>query len=267
MFRVAVIMAAYNAEKTIDDSIQSIVNQSYTSWSLCVVNDASTDGTAARLQKYENDERICVIHLSDNIGGAGARTVGIAASESEFLAIQDADDIALPNRLALQIAEFDADPELAVVAGQIADFGTWGGPAVSYKWPTSADEIQDRLNRGRSPVADCAAMLRRSSFEEVGGYDPALKRAYDLGLYLSMRDKKFSAVEQIVLHYRTVRPVSFAYCIEEGRYRELAINRHLHCSGPQSYSRFPSSLKSDVRAALVCLLRRWRERGSARRNS
>lgn len=264
MPRVAVIMAAFNAEDTIDDSITSVVNQSYTDWKLYVVNDASTDRTAERLNKYHKDERIHVVHLAQNVGGAAARAAGVAASDSEFLAIQDADDVSLPNRLEWQVEEFDADPDLSVVGGQIADFGTWGGPVISYSWPTSPDEIRERLKHGRSPVADCAVMLKRSAFDAVAGYDPALTRAYDLGLYLSMRHMKMSSVPRTVLHYRTVRPVSFRYCIQEGRYRELAIKKHLRGLDHQSYKSFPSSLKADARSVLVCLLRRWRERNPAR---
>lgn len=255
-------MAAFNAANTIEDSVDSIRSQDYVDWELVIVDDCSTDRTHELLDQYRSDKRIRIIRLTQNVGGARARMRGIEASGSEFIAIQDADDVALPHRLSRQVAEFDADSELSVVGGQVMEFGSWGGPRSSYVWPTDSKEIRWRLQSGRSPVADCAAMIRRSSFQGVGGYDLLLRRAYDLGLYLAMRDMKFSAVPENVLHYRTIRPIPFSYCIAEGRYRRLAIERHLHGSATSVPVTIPISLLTDLRSILVCLMRRWRERKS-----
>ncbi len=259
MVRVTVVMAAYNAADTISDSIESIIGQTFRDWELIVVDDHSSDRTWQILERYIGDSRIRVIRLPENCGGAGARSAAINCSTSDLIAVQDADDISEPERLQIQVSEFDQDPDLAVVSGQLVEFGAWGGPECSYSWPVESTQIASRLQEGRSPLADCAAMFKRSSFYRAGGYDPILRRVYDLGLYLAMRHEKFVSVPGTLVRYRTNRPVSFRYCITEGRYRDLAIRRVLRGSSSTSQKPFPRVIATDLKSAVSFLIRRFRE--------
>jgi glycosyltransferase involved in cell wall biosynthesis len=101
---VSIIMPAFNAEKTIEKSIRSILMQSYRSLELIVVDDASSDNTAQIVEKLiKEDSRVQIISLTTNKGVGHARNEGIKASKGKIIAFQDADDISLKGRLAYQL--------------------------------------------------------------------------------------------------------------------------------------------------------------------
>lgn len=96
---VSIIMPAYNTEKYIGDSIQSVVDQSYTNWELLVVDDGSTDETAITIQRFAaNDARVKYV-FQQNGRQAKARNTGIAKSQGSLLAFLDSDDLWFPEKL------------------------------------------------------------------------------------------------------------------------------------------------------------------------
>lgn len=101
---VSIIMPAYNAEKYIEEAIESVIEQTYETWELIVVDDASTDGTAAIAQAFaDQDKRIRLIRLLANGGVANARNVAIKNAQGRYLAFLDSDDLWLPEKLEKQI--------------------------------------------------------------------------------------------------------------------------------------------------------------------
>lgn len=101
---VSVIMPAYNAERTIEKAIKSILIQSYTNLELIVVNDASTDNTKEIVTNLiHQDPRIKLINLEENKGVGVARNEGLKIAKGDFIALQDADDISLKDRLIKQL--------------------------------------------------------------------------------------------------------------------------------------------------------------------
>jgi len=101
---VSVVMPVYNSEAYLAEAIESILAQSYSHLELIIVDDCSTDGSAGIIRSYAlADARIHPLYLSHR-GAGGAANAGIAAAKGEMIARMDADDIALPERLATQIA-------------------------------------------------------------------------------------------------------------------------------------------------------------------
>lgn len=93
MNEVSIIIPVYNAEKTLDKCINSILNQSYKDYEIILVNDASLDGSINILRKYEKtDERINVINLEKNRGVSNARNIGIDAAKGKYVIFMDSDD-------------------------------------------------------------------------------------------------------------------------------------------------------------------------------
>lgn len=102
---VSIIMPAYNAEKYIEEAIESVIEQTYETWELIVVDDASTDGTAAIAQECATkDSRINLIRLVKNGGVANARNVAIENAKGRFLAFLDSDDLWLSEKLERQLS-------------------------------------------------------------------------------------------------------------------------------------------------------------------
>ena len=106
---VSVIIPVYNAEKYIDECIESILNQTYSNIEVVVCDDCSSDGSWIRLKKYENDKRFTLLKNDTNLHQAATRNKCIAASKGDYILVQDADDISEPQRLATLLNAFDSN--------------------------------------------------------------------------------------------------------------------------------------------------------------
>jgi len=113
-YHVSVIMPSYNSERFIGSSILSIINQSFSSWELLIVDDASTDNTVDIIKSF-NDPRIKVIKLNENKGNYHARNIGLENAKGKYIAMLDSDDISLPNRIQLQYNYLENNPELGAI--------------------------------------------------------------------------------------------------------------------------------------------------------
>lgn len=100
---VSIIIPAYNAEKYIAETIDSVLAQTYSNWELIIVNDGSTDNTLSVIENYSrNDKRISFIS-KQNTGVSDTRNTGIAKAKGEYIALLDADDVWLPKNLEKKI--------------------------------------------------------------------------------------------------------------------------------------------------------------------
>lgn len=101
---VSIIMPAYNSERFISDSIDSVIDQSYQNWELLIVDDKSTDNTPAIIQGYlDNDQRIYLKILEENSGAAVSRNNAVERANGKYLAFLDSDDLWEPDKLSNQI--------------------------------------------------------------------------------------------------------------------------------------------------------------------
>jgi glycosyltransferase involved in cell wall biosynthesis len=111
--RVTVLLPVYNAAAYVSSAIESILKQSFTDFELLVINDGSSDNSLTLISKF-NDPRIRVVNNEANLGLIATLNKGLELAKSELIARMDADDSALPDRLQLQVAAFDQDPNLVV---------------------------------------------------------------------------------------------------------------------------------------------------------
>lgn len=140
MLKVSVLIPAYNSEKYIGEAIQSILNQTFTDFELLVLDDGSADNTWLEMQKFE-DNRIQLLKNEINQGISFSRNKLMDNAKGEYLAWLDADDIALPERLAIQTKFMDENPDVGVCGSWYESFGS--GSSI-VKIPTSHKEIQCR---------------------------------------------------------------------------------------------------------------------------
>lgn len=105
---VSIIVPAYNAEKYIGVTIESVLAQTYTNWEMIIINDGAKDNTEGAVQPYLKDERIQHIR-QENTGVSGARNHGIELAKGEYLAFLDADDEWLPDNLEKKVKVLEED--------------------------------------------------------------------------------------------------------------------------------------------------------------
>lgn len=112
---VSIIVPLYNGEKHIEQCIESLLGQRYPNKEIIVVDDGSTDGSAAKVKAFGDKVRYL---YQDNAGSAVARNTGIEHAKGEFIAFNDGDDIWAPNRLHEQVAFLQAHPQYGVATGR-----------------------------------------------------------------------------------------------------------------------------------------------------
>ena len=101
---ISIVLPLYNAEKYIEETLISILNQTYQNFELLIINDASTDKSLDIVKEYsEKYSNIKIVNLRENSGVSNARNTGIANSKGEYVAFIDSDDIWKENKLELQI--------------------------------------------------------------------------------------------------------------------------------------------------------------------
>ena len=130
MAELSIIMGAYNCEKTLGESLESILNQTYSDFLCYVCDDGSSDGTASVIKAYaEKDSRIVFMQSDRNCGLAVTLNRLIALCRTPYIARMDGDDIAEPNRLEKQIKFLEAHPEYDLCGSAVRYFdetGFWG---------------------------------------------------------------------------------------------------------------------------------------------
>jgi glycosyltransferase involved in cell wall biosynthesis len=166
-------MPVHNAARHLRPAIHSILDQTFTDFEVIVVDDQSTDGSLEILREYETqDPRVQVIVLNEHGGRAVALNTGIARVTAPLVARMDADDVAHPERFAVQVAEMDGDPSLGLLGTQIGVIGDDGEPEDKLGWelPLTHDETVWRLLYG-SPICHPTVVMRTKVVRDLGGYD------------------------------------------------------------------------------------------------
>lgn len=198
---VSVIVPAYNAESTICQTIDSILAQTHHELELIVVDDGSTDATA-QLVKDSADPRTRLMSL-DNGGVSNARNQGLGVARGELVAFLDADDIWRERKLELQIEALSAHPEsgICVTAAQRI---TADGSIDGLMPIESPDDVTDALLNG-SMIVGCisSGLVRRTTLDLVGGFDPTLSQCADWDLWLRLSlHTGFTVLTEPLVGYR-----------------------------------------------------------------
>lgn len=136
--RVSIVVPVYNKAPFLDACFNSLFAQSYSDFELIAVDDASTDDSLARLRAY-TDPRLRIIALEHNSGPGLAAQRGIDEARGEFIVRMDADDVALPERVTLQVEHLERNPELGAVGGPMDILGE---PTSQWKLPLEHEELR-----------------------------------------------------------------------------------------------------------------------------
>ena len=200
---VSVIMAVYNAEAFLDAAVQSILEQSFADFEFIIIDDGSTDRSNAMLQDYaRKDNRVRLISRP-NKGLTVSLNEGWKLARGEFLARMDADDVAAPDRLRIQVEYLRAHPDVSVLGGAYELIDDAGRMLTTIVPPTDDATLQEHALSGRTPICHPLAMMRRDAVQKVGGYDEEFTVAQDLDLWLKLGEVgKLACVPQVLLRYR-----------------------------------------------------------------
>lgn len=165
MSRVTVFMPVYNAEKYLHQAIESILQQTYEDFELLIIDDGSTDKSISVIETY-SDSRIRLVVNNHNTGLSAVRNKALEIIDSEFLALLDADDIAMPDRLKKEIEYLDKNSDIAAVGSYAATIDENGcGRDMFRPQLTDSDYIRAYMIFNNA-VANSSAMIRKSVVDE-----------------------------------------------------------------------------------------------------
>ena len=206
--RVSVLLPVRDGEPYLDQALRSLSEQSLTAVEVLVVNDGSTDATPELLERWAGiDPRIRVLHQPPR-GIVDALERARSAARAPVLARMDADDIAHPRRLALQLAALREDPTLGACGCGVEYFPrnrVQGGARRYEAWLNSlrTPEAVERNLFVECPLAHPSFLLRAEAVEEVGGYrDMGWPEDYDLLFRLWEAGYRLTNVPDILLKWR-----------------------------------------------------------------
>ena len=199
---VSVIMAAYNGATLIEETIDSLIAQSFTDWELIVVDDCSPDDTVAVVRAYD-DPRIRLIESERNGGPVVARNRAFAATAGRYIAALDQDDLCLPERLAKQVAFLDANPDVVLVS-TAAQF-LMDGKVSAGNWPRPLSPgLIDWLMRLQNPIVWSSVMFRSDAARRLVPFErPEMRYVEDFDFYHRIRKHGLLAqIDEELLLYR-----------------------------------------------------------------
>ena len=173
---VSVIIPAYNTEKYIKETINSVLQQSYSNIELIVIDDGSTDTTANTIKAFLQDKRINYIYQK-NAGVSNARNNGFKISKGEYVAFLDADDLWHKDFLKKKVEVLNQNKEIGVAVSDGCAIDENSKPlCIFYKGPEEPKKIIE-LNCDSSLIS--SSLIRRSIVEKTSGFDPLLSNAAD----------------------------------------------------------------------------------------
>jgi len=204
--RATVLIGAYNNAGTVLQAVDSILAQTVAELELIVLDDGSTDDTAAVVEGVA-DDRVSLVRL-EHMGIAESLNDGIRRASAPVVAVQDADDWSEPRRLERQLAVLDEQPDVAVVGGLMREVDEEGRelkPRTGY----GVGDVNELLMR-YNPLPNSCAAYRREVVLAAGGYDPRYLYASEYDLWLRLAEHHRIVVLDEVLATRRMSRTNVA---------------------------------------------------------
>lgn len=219
--RVSVLIGCWNNAETLPRAIDSILSQTVEDLELIVVDDGSTDATP-EVVRAVSDPRLRRLAL-EHLGISPSLNRGLKDARAQLVAIQDADDWSLPERLERELEVLDSRPEVAVVGARMREVDEAGRELVP-RTSFATGDVGRALMRF-NPIPNSCAAFRREAALAVGGYDPRYRYAMDHDLWLRLADRHIVFTLDEVLAVRRMGGSNVAARKERAQLRETLVIR------------------------------------------
>lgn len=193
---VSVIMPVYNMTEFVGEAIESILQQTFSDFEFIIIDDASDDGTDSLVRSY-TDERIVLVRNDSNIGNYASRNKGMQQARGKYIAIMDADDIAMPERLAKQFDYLEAHLDVLAVGTDCVFISNGQQKKVVGSYQDILFALLDN-----NCFIHPSLMIRVDVLRQLNGYDERYYYSadYDLVCRLALRGKIENLTEPLILY-------------------------------------------------------------------
>jgi len=173
---VSVVLSTYNDAAFLRESVQSLLGQTFRDFELIVVDDGSTDNTAALLADF-CDPRLRPLRNERNLGLAASLNRGITIASGKYIARQDADTTSAPQRLQLQVSYLERHPDAIVVGSNVLATDEGGNPKCVWTFPPQDIDIKWTL-LFRTPLVHPTVLMRAAALNKAGSYSEDAEFCY-----------------------------------------------------------------------------------------
>lgn len=204
-YKISIVVSIYNADQTISNMIESVINQTYKDFELILINDGSTDTSLEIIKEYiQKDNRIILIDKK-NSGLTKSLNLGLKKAQGKYIARLDADDIWLPNKLEQQVAYLEAHKEYALVGTAYNEIDDNGKIIYDKQRTILLNSYEDILNNIEklNPFFHSSVLFRREILETVGFYNETFKYTQDYEYWVRIISKyKVANLTQVLASRR-----------------------------------------------------------------
>ncbi len=240
--RVSVITACLNDGQWLPETVASVKAQTHPDVEHIVIDDGSTDPHTIDVLDSLSAQGVTVLRLA-HAGLPAARNAGIAQSTGEFFLPLDCDDLIHPEYSARAVAAFEKHPDAAIAVPDIRYFGDQDRIAIAEPLPVGA-----ALRDSSMPSA---MFVRRSAFDAVGGYDPAISYGEDAELWVRLMHRYPERVflREVLFYYR-MRPGQMT---SQSDVREVPSRAQIFCKNYDIFATHADGFLGRVRAERAAL--------------
>ena len=199
---VSVAMAVCNVDHFLAESVEGVLGQTFRDFEFIIVDFGSTDNSKSIVSRYAASESRIKFGEIPHCSLAEARNAACSLAQGKYIALMDADDVSVPDRLGWQVDFMEKHPEVGALGGAVEWIDTGGKALITRTNPVGNREIQSALLE-RSPLWQPSVLMRRDAFVGVGGYRSPFAPAEDYDLWLRMAEHfQLGNLRQVVLKYR-----------------------------------------------------------------
>lgn len=251
---VSVLIGTHNHARYLDRTMQSVLTQTFIDLEIIVIDDGSTDDTAERLARWQQRDRRVVVESKPQGGLSSALNRGLSRVRGEFTARLDSDDIALPDRLAKQVAYLRSHADVGMLGGCMTLMAADERKLRSAHYLLEPAAIRSAMYRA-SAIASPTSMIRTALARRIGGWRSAFDYAEDYDFALRMLEvSDIVNLPDVVTYYRVhAAQVTSAYAVlQRGRAEAARISARYRLAGkPDPFADLPQVTAQDIGAIAI----------------
>ncbi len=215
--KISIITASYNYEKYISETIESVINQTYTNWELIIIDDGSKDNSIEVIKSYcEKDNRIKLYTHENNVNKGLVETLklGISKATTEWIAFLESDDTFVPNCLEEKVKVIEKHPETALVFSDVNMFGN--DELINKNYSRHFERVKKVLDKQQFPTKNLlkyfteenliptfsVVAVKKSELEKCDFNVPYSKAILDYYLWIQLADKYIYYIDKKLSNWR-----------------------------------------------------------------